>query len=81
MKKFSARPKRLQPKSQDRSELCAPVELEAHLLAFGSTIGTYLLPKDEGNRPTDIRERSLSFFSGSARIFLRSTTGDPAGGY
>ena len=62
MKKFSARPKRLQPKSQDRPELCAPVELEAHLLAFGSTIGTYLLPKDEGKRPTDIREQSLSFF-------------------
>ena len=39
--------------------LGAPTELEALLLAFGSTIGTYLLTKDEGQTPSELRERWL----------------------
>ena len=38
--------------------LWAPNELEAVLLAFGSTIGAYLLAKDEGLTPTELRERA-----------------------
>ena len=39
--------------------LGAPSELEALLLAFGSTIGTYLLAKDEEQTPTELRERAV----------------------
>ena len=38
------------------------LELEALLPAFGSTNGSYLLAKDEGNRPTHIRDPALSIF-------------------
>ena len=46
-------------KSENPTVLGAPTELEALLLAFGSTIGTYLLAKDEGQTPTELREREL----------------------
>ena len=39
--------------------LGAPSELEALLLAVGSTIGTYLLAKDEEQTPTELRERAV----------------------
>ena len=41
-------------KSENPTMLRAPTELEALLLAFGSTIGTYLLAKDEGKTPTEL---------------------------
>ena len=44
-------------KPEDRAVLGAPTELGGHLLAFGSTIGAYLLAKDEGQTPTELRER------------------------
>ena len=52
---------RLSPavKSENPTMLGAPTELEALLLAFGSTIGTYLLAKDEGQTPTELRERAV----------------------
>ena len=46
-------------KSEDRAVLWAPTELEALLLAFGSTIGAYLLAKDEGLTPPELRDRGL----------------------
>ena len=46
-------------KSEDRAVLWAQTELEAHLLAFGCTIGAYLLAKDEGLTPTELRERAV----------------------
>ena len=46
-------------KSENLTILGAPTELEALLLAFGRTIGTYLLAKDEGQTPTELREREL----------------------
>ena len=46
-------------KSGNPTMLGAPTELEALLLAFGSTIGTYLLAKDEGRTPTELRERAV----------------------
>ena len=39
------------------------LELGALLPGFGSTNGTYLQAKDEGNRPTNIRELALSIFA------------------
>ena len=51
---------RLSPttKSENPTKLGAPAELEALILAFGSTIGAYLLAKDEGLTPTELRERA-----------------------
>ncbi len=46
-------------KSENPTMLGAPTELEALLLAFGSTIGTYLLAKDEDQTPSELRERWL----------------------
>ena len=46
-------------KSENPTMLGAPTELEALLLAFGSTIGAYLLAKDEGQTPSELRERWL----------------------
>ena len=45
-------------KSGNPVMLGAPAELEALLFGFGSTIGTYLLPKDEGQTLTELRERA-----------------------
>ena len=57
-------------KSENPTKLGAPTELEALLLAFGSTIGTYLLAKDEDQTPSELRERWLWFLD---RIFLFRT--------
>ena len=46
-------------KSENPTVLGAPTESEALLLAFDSTIGTYLLAKDEGQTPSELRERWL----------------------
>ena len=49
-------------KSEFGSYLGSEVELEALLLAFWCTIGTYLLAKDERQTPTELGDSALSRF-------------------
>ena len=48
-------------------QLCDKSELEALLLAFGSTNGTYLLAKDELLTPTELGITSDRLFCGKSR--------------
>ena len=58
-------------KSENRAILWAQNELAALLLAFGSTIGAYLLAKDDGITPSEFRERALWFLVGIFSFFRR----------